>query len=196
MAANVERQGLILSRPLLQCSKTQLIALCKAIGHPFCADPSNCNPAYARTRMRALCGLLAEEGLTREALLRLGRRAARAEAALDDWTRGAAAGLAPMRGTDGFAADISCLAAAPEEIFLRVIACEIQVLGSKTHPLRLERLERLTPALQQALRAGEPFNATLGGALLKLGRDRTLTIKTENPRRRGCAAGPRNLSDR
>jgi tRNA(Ile)-lysidine synthase len=195
MAANVERQALILSRPLLQCSKTQLIAVCEAIGHPFCADPSNDNPAYARTKMRALCGLLAEEGLNREALLRLGRRAARADAALAEWTRAATASLAPMRGSGGFAANISCLAAAPEEIFLRVIACEIQALGSNTHPLRLERLERLTTAMQQALRASEPFNATLGGAVLRLRRDRTLTIKTENPRRR-CAAGPRNLSDR
>ncbi len=196
MAANVERRGLIHSRPLLRCSKAQLIAVCEANGHPFCADPSNRNPAYARTKLRALCGLLTEEGLDREALLQLGRRAARAEAALADQTRVAAAGLAPMREPGGFTADMSCLATAPEEIFLRIIACEIRALGSRTHPLRLERLETLTLALQRALCASKPFNATLGGTILKLRRDRTLTIKTENSRRRGRAAAQKNLSDR
>ncbi len=129
MAANVERRELIHARPLLQFSKAELRAYCAAKGHPFCVDPSNSDPAYARTRMRALCGLLAKEGLGRDALLRLGRRAARAEAALADQAQAAAAGLSPAREPGGFVADISCLAAAPEEIFLRVIAREIDALG-------------------------------------------------------------------
>ncbi len=43
---------------------------------PFLVDPSNHNPGFARTRMRRLSGLLAEEGLDQKTLLRLGRRAA------------------------------------------------------------------------------------------------------------------------
>ena len=82
MAASRARLGLTHARPLLQCSKAELIACCAAKAHPFVTDPSNSDPAYARTRMRALAGLLEKEGLSREALLRLGRRAARAEAAL------------------------------------------------------------------------------------------------------------------
>ena len=82
-----ERNGLILARPLLAYAKAELVAFCAAKAHPYIEDPSNDDPAYARTRLRRLGSLLASEGLDRAALLRLGRRAARAEAALAERAR-------------------------------------------------------------------------------------------------------------
>ncbi|MGH6852947.1 MAG: tRNA lysidine(34) synthetase TilS, partial [Methylocella sp.] len=82
MASSSDRNGLILARPLLAHAKADLAALCESRAHPFIDDPSNNDPAYARTRIRRLGRLLAGEGLGRAALLQLGRRAARAEAAL------------------------------------------------------------------------------------------------------------------
>ena len=213
MAASRPRLGLTHARPLLQCSKAELTACCATNTHSFLTDPSNSDPAYARTRMRALGGLLEQEGFGREALLRLGRRAARAEAALAARASAVAEALPAAREPGLYRADISSLAQEPEEIFLRVLAREIvpivnplggdplgdslgDYLGEPSpRRLRLERLETLACAMQAALRASAPFSGTLGGGALKLGRDHMLTIRTEKPRRRDIAARREKLCD-
>ncbi|HEY4847667.1 MAG TPA: tRNA lysidine(34) synthetase TilS [Methylocella sp.] len=184
MASSSERNGLILARPLLAHAKADLVALCESRAHPFFDDLSNNDPAYARTRIRRLGGLLADEGLGRAALLRLGRRAARADAALDARACAVRAGLAARREPGGFRADISALADEPEEILLRFLADELKLL-SCGKPLRLERLEALAPRFGQALRAGVAFTATLGGAAFRLQSNRILVIAREGARRRG-----------
>jgi tRNA(Ile)-lysidine synthase len=204
MAASRPRLGLTHARPLLQCSKVELVAYCAAKPHPFLTDPSNRDPAFARTRMRALSSLLAKEGLSREALLRLGCRAARAEAALAARASAVAETLPSARAQGLYRADISSLAQEPEEIFLRVLAREIvpllnppvDQLVDQPRALRLERLETLALAMQGALRASAPFSGTLGGGALKLGRDHVLTIRAEKPRRRGVAGQREKLCSR
>ncbi len=184
MRSSSERNGLILARPLLGHAKADLAAFCESKAHPFFDDPSNNDPFYARTRTRRLGGLLADEGLDRAALLRLGRRAARADAALAARTCAVRAGLAVRREEGGFRADVAALADEPEEILLRFLADELRSLrGCK--PLRLERLEALALRFGQALRAGTPFTATLGGAALRLQSNRTLAIVGEGARLRG-----------
>lgn len=191
MAQSCERDGLLHSRPLLHCAKTQLIAVCEAAAHPFFEDPSNQDPAYARTRMRALRGFFSAQGLDGKALLRLGRRAARAEAALAELTEIAHAKLIAKREPGVFAADFSSIADQPEEVLLRILAREIESLGGSPRILRLARIEILASALQAALRAGEPLAATLGGCAIRLRRDRMLTISREGARRRGCEKNTR-----
>jgi tRNA(Ile)-lysidine synthase len=181
MASSSERSGLVLARPLLALAKTELAAFCETRAHPFLDDPSNNDPAYARTRMRHLTDLLADEGLGRAALLRLGRRAARADAALAARASAVRAGFAARREEGGFLADISALAQEPEEILLRFLSDELKLIsGGK--PLRLERLEALAPRFGQALRAGIAFTATLGGAALRLQGNHTLAIVKEGAR--------------
>jgi tRNA(Ile)-lysidine synthase len=181
MASSSERSGLVLARPLLALSKAELAAFCETRAHPFLDDPSNNDPAYARTRMRDLSRLLAGEGLGRAALLRLGRRAARADAALAARASAVRAGLAARREEGGFLADISALAQEPEEILLRFLSDELKLIsGGK--PLRLERLEALAPRFGQALRVGIAFTATLGGTALRLQGNRTLAIVKERAR--------------
>ncbi|MGQ0444681.1 MAG: tRNA lysidine(34) synthetase TilS [Beijerinckiaceae bacterium] len=181
MASSSERSGLVLARPLLALAKAELAAFCETRAHPFLDDPSNKDPAYARTRMRRLNGLLAGEGLGRAALLRLGRRAARADAALAARASAVRAGLKARREEDGFLADVSALAHEPEEILLRFLGDEIKLIGGGK-PLRLERLEALAPRFGEALRAGIAFTATLGGAALRLKADRTFAIVKEGAR--------------
>ena len=194
MASSSDRNGLILARPLLAHAKADLATLCESRAHPFFDDPSNTDPVYARTRIRRLGGLLADEGLGRAALLRLGRRAARADAALAAHARAVRAGLAARREPGGFRADISALAEEPEEILLRFLAHELKLIsGGKA--LRLDRLEALALRFRQALRAGIAFTATLGGAAFRLQSNRTLVIATENGRAaarptHNFAAGP------
>jgi tRNA(Ile)-lysidine synthase len=194
MGSSRERNGLILARPLLGHAKADLAALCEAKAHPFLDDPSNTDPVYARTKIRRLGGLLADEGLGRAALLRLGRRAGRADAALAARACAVRARLAAKREEGGFRADLSTLADEPEEIFLRFLAGELKMInGGK--PLRLERLEALALRFGQALRAGTACTATLGGAALRLQSNRVLVIVREGARRRGQENPPRIEGD-
>jgi tRNA(Ile)-lysidine synthase len=182
MASSSQRHGLILARPLLAHAKADLAALCESKAHPFFDDPSNNDPVYARTRIRRLGGLLADEGFGRNALLRLGHRAARADAALAVRVCAVRAGLGARREEGSFRADISALADEPDEILLRFLAGELKLInGGK--PLRLERLEALALRFGQALRAGMACTATLGGAALRLQSSRVLVIVREGARR-------------
>ena len=69
-------------RPLIGLRKRELIAFAEARRAPFVDDPSNADPRFARTRLRALLARLGEEGLEAEALDRLARRAGETEQAL------------------------------------------------------------------------------------------------------------------
>jgi tRNA(Ile)-lysidine synthase len=178
-----ERNGLILARPLLGYAKADLVAFCEARAHPFFEDQANDDPAYARTKLRRLSSILAREGLNRAALLKLGKRAARAEAALAERARTVRERILATREPGAFEADASALANEPDEIVLRIVAAELKSAGSG-NPLRLERLEVLAGRLAQALRAGIGYRATLGGTALWLKSNHTLVIVKEAARRR------------
>ena len=125
-------------------------------------------------RLRGLADPLAALGLDRAALLRLGRRAARADAALHAVATAAAAALPALRSVETFSVDAQVLANLPEEILLRLLEREIARIV--TSPLRLERLERLTACLGAAIAARHAFAATLGGAALRVDGRGQLTI--------------------
>jgi tRNA(Ile)-lysidine synthase len=183
MQRSSKRNGVILARPLLDFTKAELIALCESNAHPFVRDPSNQDPAYARTRLRRLNGFLAEEGLDRKSLIRLGRRAARAEAALAQRTHAIAAALEALREPGAFSANISALAGEAEEIVVRFLADELKLINGDK-PIRLDRLESLARRVHQALRTGCPLRATLGGATLRLQSGGFFIIRRERLRRR------------
>jgi tRNA(Ile)-lysidine synthase len=168
MEACVKRGALRHCRPLLGLTKADLIEVCQSRAQPFFTDPSNQNPIFARARLRGLAQDFARVGLDREALLRLGRRVARAEKALAERAEHICSRLIAERKSDFFQADIQDLRQEPEEILLRVLDCEISRVKLDPHPLRLERLESLVVKLRNALIAEAPFAATLGGTKLKL----------------------------
>ncbi|MCI0465908.1 MAG: tRNA lysidine(34) synthetase TilS [Beijerinckiaceae bacterium] len=184
MKSACERNGLLLARPLLSCTKAELAAVCKTQGHPYFEDPSNADPDFARTRMRKLGALLAQEGFDREALLRLGRRAARADSALEKRADELRCTLEASRKTGSLTADLSALINEPEEMLLRILGAEIELAGNGG-PLRLERLEAAAGKLARALRQSDDFKATLGGTLVRLDGSGNLTIVKEASRRRG-----------
>lgn len=187
------RGGIVHLRPLLDHPKADLIAYCDAAGQAYLRDPSNENPAFARVRLRKLAPALAQIGLDRGALLRLGRRAARADAALDIVVERLRASLPAQRDAERFSAPIGTLAAEPDELFARVIAAEItRLAGGK--PLRLDRLETLAMSLQHAAKHGEIWRGSLAGLAVVLDRERNLSILPEKPRRRGRLATENSLS--
>jgi tRNA(Ile)-lysidine synthase len=189
MQGSSERHGVILARPLLDFTKAELLAVCESKTHPFIRDPSNHDLTFARTRIRQFNGFFAEKGLDRKALIRLGRRAARADAALTQRTLAVTAALDARRELGVFRADISSLAGEPEEIILRFLADELKLInGGK--PIRLDRLESLAHSVHQTLRRGGPLRASLGGAVLRLNSGGSFVIRREGLRRRANETYP------
>ncbi len=159
----IARGQLRLLRPLLQLSKAALEAMCAEAGRAYVTDPANADPRFARARLRALAATLAAEGLDRDALLRLGRRAARAEAALQY----CAADVEARARRDGDQAtarfEADALRKAPDELLARLIEKQTMRFGSAP---RLDRLERALQQVARALARREATRMTLAGALI------------------------------
>jgi tRNA(Ile)-lysidine synthase len=175
MEASIERAGLLHCRPLLAMPKSALIEICETRGQPFFTDPSNSNPAFARTRLRGLMDELAAIGLDRIALIRLGKRAARAEKALALRTETIISRVVSLCLENCVRVDIEALAEEPEEIWLRLIDYLIHRVTGAKGPLRLERLESLVAVLRASWFEKKPFAATLGGAKIRLELTKTAT---------------------
>lgn len=183
MATVSRLDGLTLLRPLLGLRKQALAALCAARRRDFFQDPSNDDPAYARTRLRRLRASLEEQGLDTRALLRLGARAARSEAALAWSAARIAAGLPAERGERRFCVAAEALRALPQELLQRVLGAEISRIGASAP--RLERLEQAVERLANALETRTPLRMTLGGTSIALAAD-AVTICPEPPRRKSA----------
>jgi tRNA(Ile)-lysidine synthase len=184
------RCGVALIRPMLGLSKSWLIGLAKREGWPFFEDPSNRDPRFARTRLRALMPLLAKEGLTAARLARLSARLQEIATLVEGLVRQvhAAALLeaSPSRRVYAFAA----LAEQPKAVLLQVLTIGLSdVSGGPAGAFgpRLERLETMVDRLQIAHRKGERFRQTLMGAAISLESGR-LVLVPEPARRRGIVS--------
>ena len=179
MEVMTTRDGMTIARPLIGLKKRDLIAFAKARGAPFVDDPSNADPRFARTRLRALLARLGEEGLDAEALDRLARRAGETEEALAHLTAEVEARLGPEGPIDARA-----LFAAPIAIVQRILARRIAAAGGRD-PSRigLEKIEALALGLRDALRERRAYGANVGGALVRLTAKGRLSFAPEPPRR-------------
>jgi tRNA(Ile)-lysidine synthase len=172
--------GVDLARPFLDVSKSRLVATLTKAKVGFVDDPTNCDPAYLRPRLRGLMPDLAADGLDSRGLLRFARRMARAEAALERMADGAERYLAKIQGTaPGF--DAAAFAALPEEIRVRLLQRAIGRAGHEG-PAELGKVETLVQALTEAEQGGRPIKRTLGGALITLAGGRLGVVAA--PRRR------------
>ena len=158
------RDGMTIARPLMELKKRDLIAFARARGAPFIDDPSNVDPRFARTRLRALLARLDEEGLSAEALDRLARRARETEAALAHLT----AEVEAQVGSEG-AIDARTLFAAPIAIAHRILARRIAEAGQRDATrIGLEKIETLAGDLRDALKERRAYGANVGGAMVRL----------------------------
>ena len=158
------RDGVTIGRPLIALRKRDLIAFANARGAPFIDDPSNADPRFARTRLRALLARLGEEGLDAEALDRLARRAGETEEALAYLTAEVEARL----GLGG-AIDARALFAAPIAVGRRILARRIAEAGGRElSRIGLDKIEALSASLGDALKERRAYAANVGGALIRL----------------------------
>jgi tRNA(Ile)-lysidine synthase len=181
MDLTTTRDGMTIARPLIGLKKRDLIAFVRARGAPFVDDPSNADPRFARTRLRALLERLSADGLDAAALDRLARRAGETEQALAHMTADVEARLGPEGAFDARA-----LYAAPIAIVQRILARRIAAAGGRD-PSRigLEKVEALALGLGEALRERRAFGANVGGALVRLTVKGRLSFAPEPPRRGG-----------
>jgi tRNA(Ile)-lysidine synthase len=198
MARVTERDGVLLARPFLNVSKSQLIATLKKAKIAFADDPTNRDLHFTRPRIRAVMPVLAIEGGDTRNLARLASRLARANAAVEVLVDGAERYLAlrdreaSHRGLDAKTFEsktfeAKTFAAMPEEIRLRLLLRAINRFGHEG-PAELGKVETLLSSLDQAVtkktaRRGPKLKQTLAGALVSL-IDGRIRIEPAPPRRR------------
>ncbi len=171
MAPQMMRDGIVVARPLLGFTKSQLVAVCRARAQSWIDDPSNQNLTAARVRFRQAQQVLEREGLTRARLLATVGHMQRARAALDY----AVAAMLDRGSWDDFGVarlPVADLAAAPEEIALRGLARMLTGVGGQDFGPRFESLVRL----HRRLTAGPWTDATLHGCFIsRIGADVTIS---------------------
>ena len=198
MARESEREGVLLARPFLNISKSQLIATLEKAKIGYAEDPTNRDVSFTRPRIRNLIEGLGTEGGDARNLARLALRLARANAAIEVLVDGAARYLALRDGEAGsplargakpsntsFAG--AAFAALPEEIRLRLLLRAIDRVGHEG-PAELGKVEALLAVFDRALRAAtekrQPrLKQTLAGAIVSLAEGR-IAIVPAPPRRR------------
>jgi tRNA(Ile)-lysidine synthase len=203
MARESEREGVVLARPFLSVSKSQLIATLKKAKIDFADDPTNRDTSFTRPRLRTLMPVLAAEGGDVRNLARLASRLARANAAVEVLVDGAERYLAlrdreashpgfdakafDAKAFDSKTFDAKAFAAMPEEIRLRLLLRAINRFGHEG-PAELGKVEALLSALDRAganKTAGRRvrLKQTLAGALVSL-IDGRVRVEPAPPRRR------------
>jgi tRNA(Ile)-lysidine synthase len=197
MARQSQRDGVLLARPLLHTSKSQLVATLKKAKLGFADDPTNRDLNFTRPRIRAVMPVLAAEGGDARNLARLASRLARANAALDVLVDGAERYLAlrdreaahsgvGARAFDFGIFDFEAFAGMPEEIRLRLLLRAIDRFGHEG-PAELGKVEALLSALDgmvaENTAARQPrLKRTLAGALVSL-IDGRIRVEPAPPRR-------------
>jgi tRNA(Ile)-lysidine synthase len=180
-------EPLVLVRPFLGVPKARLVATLEAEGIPFFEDPSNRDPRFARTRLRALMPAFAREGLDAARWALLARRVARAEAAIERAVDEAAQRLSLTHWSKSgpIVLDAQAFAALADEVALRLVGRAIHAVG-REGPVELGKLEALFDALCDFRRSGlsNRFRRTLAGAVVTLTQAR-LVIERAPPRRAG-----------
>jgi tRNA(Ile)-lysidine synthase len=176
--------SLSLVRPLLDISKSRLIATLRAAGVSYADDPSNRDPRFARARLRGLMKALAEEGLDAAQLARLARRLKRADAAIERAVERAVTELfVELPGATAIAIEARRFTGLPAEVALRLLGLALAKVGNEG-PVELGKLEALKTALDEAQNSPKArFRRTLAGAIVTL-KDPQILVEQAPPRRR------------
>ena len=123
--------GLVAARPLLEVSRGEVEAFCRALGLRPREDPANRDPRFLRNRVRRALDDL-ERRLDRNLRPTLARTAehVRADAALLDRLASEAAHLAVEVGEDDVRIRVAHLAALPEPVASRVVRDALRVAAA------------------------------------------------------------------
>src|SRR5438093_3370213 len=129
MARETERDGLLLARPFLDDSKSQLVATLKKAKVSFAEDPTNRDTSFTRPRLRNLMPVLAAEGGDTRNPVRLASRLARATAAVEVLVEGAEPYLA-LRDRQGLHSEFNARTFDAERLDAKTF--DAKTFGAKT----------------------------------------------------------------
>lgn len=143
MAAVRPLDGVRLVRPLLDLPKARLLATCRAAGLAWAEDPSNRDPRFARTELRTLATLLADDGITPSRLGRLAAAMAINRTSLDGFAADWMAEHAAISPAGVVALNRAALAAAHPVLRHRLVDRALRAIGGVEYPLRRDGVIRL-----------------------------------------------------
>lgn len=144
-----EAGPVVLERPLLHTSRAELRATLAAAGHPWIEDPSNQDERFERVRLRQAMPLLAEIGLTPEAVARSAARLERALHPIEELCRDFMARHVELR-PEGFAmVALAAFRKLDEEVAIQLLERLLGRLGGGDEPPRLMAVEALHRRLRQ-----------------------------------------------
>ncbi len=160
--------GICWLRPVLGVRREALRVHLRRVGQQWADDPSNEDPRYDRVKVRKVLDALAPLGLSVERLSQTAQHMARARDALDEGLAQLIADVVTQDAGD-LVLDRDGLAAAPEELRLRLVSCALGWVSGQTYRPRFK-------ALQAAMQAQVPH--ALQGCLL-IPHKTSLTITRE-----------------
>jgi tRNA(Ile)-lysidine synthase len=143
MAAVTETPAARLVRPLLAVPPARLRAVLSARRQDWIDDPSNRDPAYLRSRLRAALPELAATGVTESSLAAVAHRMGRARVSLEHAASALLARCCRMHPAGYARIDVLAMAAAPAEVSLRALARTLLCVGGRCYEPGAEKLERL-----------------------------------------------------
>ncbi len=167
--------SLVLLRPLLDLSKSDLAGVLKDRNWPSVGDPSNMDPRFNRVRWRQMAPALAELGLDAERLAKTARLMARASDTLERLTDIVCAENLRIDDAGGWAeVTLSAFVELEEEVALRLLSRVLCLVSGQPYRPRLTSLE----SALETLRSADAVNGlTLHGCQIRLKRDRVQVFR-------------------
>lgn len=148
MAAIVETPAVRILRPFLDIPKARLRATLRARGETWVDDPSNVDPAFARTHLRMHAPALVAAGLTARRLAGMAHALGGARSALELSVSELLAVAAAVHPAGFCRVDPEAFRAVPDAVARRALVRVLLCIGGGVYPPRGARLERLHLALR------------------------------------------------
>lgn len=180
--------GICILRPVLSLSRADLRGYLRRNSVDWVEDPSNDDPRFDRVRIRRAMGMLADLGITVQALSTVARNMGQAREALDWYTFLAARDIALVDAGD-VVLDIRRFRTLPDEIARRLMERAIGWIGHAEYPPRRAAMS----ALIAGSKRGDP--GTLGGCRILCSRGSLRICREYNAVRR-LSSDPPMLWDR
>ena len=173
MAVRIKRDGVSILRPLLPVTKARLRATCRARGQSWIEDPSNRDPRFARSGLRA--SLAAGSGSVPAVLAAAAERFGEARAAREEAVRNLLKGAVTEEPSGYCRLDWTMLADAPTKVATRALAQVLRRVGGMGMGPRTTALAALYRAIARGLNRTRTLHRCLlspvGGPILLVCRE-------------------------
>ncbi len=192
MAALIETPEVRILRPLLAVERDRLRATLAGYRQDWLEDPSNLNPGFARTGLRAAQPALTGAGLSPARLAATARRMGGVRRVLETAASALSAECCAVYPAGYARLDAAALAAVPGEVSVRILARLLLCIGARDYAPPREKLHRLLGAIA---RGGPRSARTLGGCRILPRKEGVLVCREgRHPPRPVAAVAGRRLT--